>query len=187
MEAKQYIQCPETDAIPGLEFRHFAGEEDYQLMLDLYNACKDFNGSDWTAVLDDMKNDEKWRKHYDINEQLIFVEFNGQPIGDFSYNWSRQDPGDIILRVGLTLKEEFFNAEIPQAMLAYQERKLVEMTASETQKGNKLFSIGRKMKGTKQIEFATQGVGAIRVPCQFFNNRRHWRIHFIFVCWHRKD
>ena len=58
----------------------------------------------------------------------------------------------MILHVGGSVKEEYFSTRIPQAMLDFQERKLVEMTANETPKGEKLFSVWRKMKGEKQIE-----------------------------------
>ncbi|MCD4753163.1 MAG: GNAT family N-acetyltransferase [Anaerolineaceae bacterium] len=153
MNPKRHIECSETQDIDGLNFRHFAGNEDYQLMLDLYNATKETNGIDWTSTLKDMKNDEKWRKHYDINKQLLFVEMNEKPIGYFQYNWFEEDEGEMIHSLGGTLLEDYFNTGIPEVMLSFAERKLKEMTENIPAKKEKLYSLWRMQSAEKQVEF----------------------------------
>jgi len=68
----QYLDYKPLDAVNGLEFRHFAGEEDYQHMVELWGKSRKFTGSEWSPTLDDMKQDEEWRQNYDIKQHLFF-------------------------------------------------------------------------------------------------------------------
>jgi len=150
---KRYIEHESLAQVEGLALRHFAGEEDYQLMLDIWLKNREFNGYDWAATLVDMKNDEKWRKNYDLNEQFLFAELNGETIGLLVYNWSLEDdPKSYILYVGTNLLGEYWDTPIPQIMLDYQQEKLDEMTQHLTD-APRLYSIGKSEKTQKQIEF----------------------------------
>lgn len=162
-KTKKYIGYKPLEKVEGLFFRHFAGEEDYQLMLELWLKNREFNGYDWIATLDDMKNDEKWRKNYDIHKQLVFVELKGEPIGYMAYNWGSQDgPQKYCLYIGTNLLEEYWDTPIPQIMLDYQEKKLDEMTQHLTD-APRLYSLGRSEKASKQVEFYKKnGYGPVR-------------------------
>ena len=163
MNKKKDCNAKAINLMMDMKFRHFRGEEDYQLMLDLWTKNREFNGYDWSATLVDMKNDEKWRKNYDIREQLMFVELKGEPIGLMAYNWgSEDDPKKYCLYIGTNLLEEYWDTPIPQIMLDYQEKKLDEMTRHLTD-APRLYSLGRSEKAAKQVEFYKKnGYGPVR-------------------------
>ena len=54
----QYIDYEPLKSVDGLRFRHFSDEQDYQVRLDIFNACKEVNAIDYVITLDDIKNDE---------------------------------------------------------------------------------------------------------------------------------
>ncbi|HET58798.1 MAG TPA: hypothetical protein ENN32_00315, partial [Chloroflexi bacterium] len=156
--SKRYIEHLSLTAVPGLSFRHFAGEEDYQIMLDLWLQTRQFNGYEWSATLDDMKQDEHWRKHYDINQQLIFVEMDGKPIGYLAYDWDEEiatteNPGQYVFDTSFTLLEEHCDGEIPRLMLAFVEERQREVAASVIDDKPKWFSVWKKEIAHQSLAF----------------------------------
>ena len=158
------IEYPPLAQVEGLTFRHFAGEEDYQLRLDLWMKNREFNDYDWAITLDDLKNEQNWRKNYDINEQIVFVELNDEPIGYLFYNWNlEEDPKGYMLHVGINLLEAYWDGPIPQIMLEYQEEKLDAMTKDLPKDAPRLYSLGRSQKAEKQLAFyAENGYTPVR-------------------------
>ena len=153
-DKRQYCDDSSLKIIENLKLRHFKGEEDYQIILDIWRKNREFNGYDWVATLDDMKNDQKWRQNYDINEQLMFVELEGKPVGYLIYNWGiEESPRGYMLYVGINLLEEYWDGPIPQIMLDYQEKKLAEMTNDLPKDTPRFYSLGRKERAQKQVEF----------------------------------
>jgi ribosomal protein S18 acetylase RimI-like enzyme len=134
MSEKKYIaDYPALAQVKGLAFRHFAGEKDYQLICDLWNEIRKFYGVEWVSTVEDTKKDEEWRKNFDIREQHIFVEMNGEPIGYFSWSWDIDEFDHLYnLQAGIDLLEEYWNSPIPQIMMQYQEEKVIAMTENLT-------------------------------------------------------
>lgn len=129
MEEKRYFEHPPLAQIPGLAFRHFSGENDYQIMHDLWNKMRAFYHSEWISTIEDMKAQVKWRKHYDIYEQLVIVELNDHPIGYFSWSWDEDEYlQQYTLHVGVSLLEEYWSTPIPQLMMNFQEEQVKSMT-----------------------------------------------------------
>jgi len=79
---KKYVDWEPLNAVPGLRFRHFSGEADYQIRLDIFNATKEINGIDYVLTLEDFKNDAKWTKNYDIYQHLLYVEVEDNGIAN---------------------------------------------------------------------------------------------------------
>lgn len=125
----QTIHYPPLEQIPGLTFRHFKGDADYQIDLDLFNQTRDIDGITWVATLDEMKNEHNWRHHFDINKQFIFVEKDGKVIGNFLYSWRRNASGIIIFSIQGKLLAEWRTAEIAGVMLQYAEEKCRKIAA----------------------------------------------------------
>ncbi|MEE4193950.1 MAG: GNAT family N-acetyltransferase [Anaerolineae bacterium] len=120
-------------AVPGLGFRHFASENDYQIMNQLWNQMREFYHSEYISTVENLKQDEKWRKHYDIHEQLVIVELDQQPIGYFSWSWSKDEYlQEYMLHVGIRLLQEYWDSPIPQLMMDFQEEQVMAMTAHLT-------------------------------------------------------
>jgi mycothiol synthase len=155
---KRYIEHPSLTAVPGLALRHFAGEDDYQIMLDLWLQTRQFNGYEWSANLDDMKQDEHWRQHYDINEQLIFIETDAKPIGYLAYDWDEEiatteNPAQYVFGTSFILLEEYWDGAIPRLMLAFVEDRQREVAAGVPDDKPKWFSVWKKEIAHQSLAF----------------------------------
>ena len=151
---RQTIDYKALEKVPGLTFRHFSGEEDYALALELWLKTREFNGFDWTKTLEDVKNDEKWRTHFDINEQQVYVELNGEPIGTMEYNWNDEEMPSVRAHyVNLCLLEDYWDTPIPQIMLDYCEEKAAAMTADTPADVPDVFHVWGKQKAEQQVAF----------------------------------
>lgn len=153
---KRYVDWESLNTVPGLRFRHFAGEEDHQVRLDIFNACKVVNGIDHVMTLEDMKNDEKWTKNYDINHQLLFVEVEEIPVGYFGYCWDSEPDGKIIHYPFGTLKQDYWERGIASLMLQYAEEKCKEIASEKHTGMDRRFRIWRKKKAIETVKFLQQ-------------------------------
>ena len=148
------IEYAPLAAVPGLSFRHFTGESDYQIVLDLWLKNREFNDYDWIATMEDIQMDQQWRKHYDPAEQLVIVKLNGAAIGYLMYHWSlEENPRTIILILNMNLLEDYWNGPIPQLMLDYAEMKLAEMAMDTPQDAAMRYDLTVKQKNSMQVEF----------------------------------
>ena len=126
---KQTIDYAPLAQVEGLTFRYFANEEDYQILTDNWNTIREFYGEDWVTTLEDTKSEEKWRKNYDIKQQMVIVELNGKPIGNFSWSWSKDEfDNQYNLHTGIDLMKEYWDTPIPTLMMDFQEEKVKAMT-----------------------------------------------------------
>ena len=148
------IEYVHLSVVPGLTFRHFADESDYQIVLDLWLKNREFNSAEWTPTLQDIKNEQNWRKNYDINEQLVLVELNGEPIGHLTYNWIiEESPRGYMLSMGINLLETYWNGPIPQLVLDYAEMKLAAMTRDFPKDAPRIYSLDKMLKAETQVAF----------------------------------
>lgn len=157
-------------SVRGLTFRHFVGEEDYQIRLDIANACKEVNGSDWVITLDDIKNDEKWTSNYDIHRQLIYVDLEDTPIGFFGYSWDTELDGKVIFHPFGALLPAYWGRGIASLMLRYAEEKCREMAATMPAKTDKRFRVWKKKKAVETIRFFQKN--GYQVERYFFSMQR---------------
>ncbi|MEE4193952.1 MAG: GNAT family N-acetyltransferase [Anaerolineae bacterium] len=153
-DEKKYIDYQPLEKVPGLAFRYFSGEEDYQLKLDLWKEAREFNGFDWVATLEDVKNDEKWRSHFDIYQQQLYVELYGQPLGYMEFNWNRETRPDVRAHyINLCIPEENWQDDVPQLMLEFCEQQAAAMTADLPGDIPDVFQVWKKQKAEKQLAF----------------------------------
>ena len=139
--------------VPGLTFRHFAGEEDYRIKYDLALATKEVNGITWHITYEDIVNDDKWTPNFDVHEQAIFVEMDGKNIGYFGYSWdTEQDGTTLFLPWGLLLPE-YWGRGIADLMLRYAEDKCRAIAQTMPTDVKKQFRIWKKKKAVDYIRF----------------------------------
>jgi ribosomal protein S18 acetylase RimI-like enzyme len=87
---------PEIPDIPGLRFRLFQGESDYANILDVFNACKDVDGVDYTMTVKNISHYYEHLERSDPYTVLTFVEADGKAIGYGRVGWYPEDAGDRI-------------------------------------------------------------------------------------------
>jgi len=147
------IRWQPLEAVPGLSFRHFAGEEDYQLRLDIAIATKEINGVDWNMTLEDVVNDAKWTTNFDIHQQLVYVEVKGKPVGYFGYSWDTELDGKVLFLPFGTLLREYWGRGIADLMLQYAEEKCRQIAADMPADTEKSYRVWKKKKAVAFVRF----------------------------------
>lgn len=158
------------NAVPGLSFRYFAGQQDYQIRLEISNACREVNGSDWIVTLDDIKNDELWKNNFDIQRQMVFVEWESRPIGYFAYYWDTEITGSIIYHPFGMLLPSYWGHGIASLMLQFAEERCSEIAAELHSDKAKCFRILKKKKAVETIQFLMDK--GYQIERYFFSMRR---------------
>ena len=152
----KYVDYKPLATIPGLAFRHFAGENDHVIRLNISNACKEVNGFDWIITLDDIKNDELWSANYDINQQLIYIELDGEPIGYFGWNWQEEQDGTMVFWPFGNLLPDYWGKGIEELMLQFAEEQCRAAADSMPAEQRKIFRTWRKNKAKDIVAFFEQ-------------------------------
>ena len=151
-----YIDWEPLRSVEGLRFRHFAGEEDHQVRLDIANACKEVNGIDYLITLDDIKNDEKWTKNYDIHQHLLYVEMDGRPVGYVGYSWDEEPDKKVMYYPFGNLLPDYWGLGIAHLMLRYAEEKCRGIAAERHAGRDRRFRCWYRQKAEKPIGFLKQ-------------------------------
>jgi GNAT superfamily N-acetyltransferase len=150
------IDWEPLSSVPGLTFRHFAGEEDYSIRLDIANACKEVNHQDTVFTLEDIKNDELWTKNYDIHQHLVYVELDGTPVGYFANSWETEPDGKVIYYPFGSLLPDVWGRSIAALMLRYAEEQCRQIATDKHVGLNKRIRIWKKQKAVESVEFFKQ-------------------------------
>ena len=73
---QERITMPYAPNIPGLVFRGFQGESDFQVILDLISASKGPDQLDRSDTLEDVTRYYKHLNNCDLDQDLLFVEID---------------------------------------------------------------------------------------------------------------
>ena len=117
------IAVPNSPEIPGLEFRGFRGEADYEAMLAVIEASKGDDQDEWTQDLDDIARIYKHLKNCDPFADMIFAEIEGRVIGYGRVWWEDERKGDRIYSLFTNLAPDWRGKGIRRAMLRWLERR----------------------------------------------------------------
>ena len=147
------IRWQPLEAVEGLSFRHFGGEQDHQVRLDIAIATKEVNGIDWNMTLEDIVNDAKWTANYDIHQQLVYVEMDGRPVGYFGYSWDAELDGKILFFPFGMLLPEYWGSGIADLMLRYTEEKCRELAVGMPTEVEKRYRMWKKKKAVAIVNF----------------------------------
>jgi len=150
---KVYVEWEPLKSLPGLRFRHFAGEEDHQIRLDIFNACKEISGIEYVSTLEDIRNDAKWTKNYDIYQNLLYVEVEDKPVAYFGYSWDSEPDGKVIYNPFGMLLQEYWGRGIASLMLQFAEEKCREIASEKHSGMDRRFRIWRKKKAVEAVKF----------------------------------
>lgn len=129
------INVPDAPQIPGLTFRGFLGESDYQNMLDLINATKVSDQIDRTDSLEDIARAYKHLNNSDPYQDMIFAEVAGMTIAYGRVEWNISENDEWLGFVLAFLHPEWRRQGIGTAILRYQEDHLRQTTERQLAKG----------------------------------------------------
>jgi ribosomal protein S18 acetylase RimI-like enzyme len=87
------IDLPYAPGLPGLAFRGFQGESDYQNILDMINASKGPDQIDRTETLEDVARYYEHLNNCDPYQDMIFAEVDGRTIAYGRGGWVVDEEG----------------------------------------------------------------------------------------------
>jgi mycothiol synthase len=114
--------------LPGLTFRHFLGEPDYQNILDMINASKTADQIDRTDTLEDIARNYEHLNNCDPYQDMIFAEVDGRTVAYGRGEWF-VDEKDRWLGFHFVFSHSDWRRKgIGTAMLRYMEEHLREIS-----------------------------------------------------------
>lgn len=124
------IAVPDAPDIPGLVFRHFRGEQDYPVILQVIEGSKKEDQMEITSSVEEIANAYRHLVNCDPYQDMLFVEVHGSVVGYSRVWWHRESEGALIYSHVASLVSEWRNKGIRRAMLRYNERRLRKIAAT---------------------------------------------------------
>jgi len=115
------IECP--SAIPGLSFRPFAGDADYEPMLAVIEASKREDHDEWSPCLDDIARTYRHLVHCDPRRDMLMAQIDGQMIGYGRVWWEDEHDGDRVYNFFINLVPSWRGKGVRLALLHWLERR----------------------------------------------------------------
>ena len=123
-QVQERIFIPDAPDIPGLVFRGFQGKSDFQVILDLINACKGPDQLDRSDTLEDITRAYEHLNNCDLYQDLMFAEVDGQPAAYVRVEWNIDLEGRWMgFQIGYS-DPQYRRQGIGTAMLGYFEEHL---------------------------------------------------------------
>jgi ribosomal protein S18 acetylase RimI-like enzyme len=132
---RERIEIPYAPDVPGLAFRGFRGESDFQIILDLINASKEFDQVERTDSIEDIAREIEHLNNCDPFRDMLFAEVEGQPIAYGRVKWYLDEEGRWVgAHLGL-LHPEWRRKGVGKALLRYQEDHLRQLSQALLDEG----------------------------------------------------
>lgn len=125
---QEEIKLAYAPGVPGLQFRGFRGEVDYQVMLDLINASKEIDQVERTDTLEDIARAYKHLNNSDPYQDMLFAEVDGRPAAYGRVEWNIDGEGNWVGFILAFSDPEFRRKGIGATMLRYFEEHLRQIS-----------------------------------------------------------
>jgi ribosomal protein S18 acetylase RimI-like enzyme len=116
--------------MPGITFRKFRGEADYQAMAAITNASNQADGEEKLITAEDILNIYTHLDRCDPAKDMIYAEFEGQAVGFGRCGWWKEYNGNYIYSSFINLHPDFRRDDIPLVMMRYLQDRLLEIAAT---------------------------------------------------------
>jgi ribosomal protein S18 acetylase RimI-like enzyme len=114
-------QAPE---LPNLRFRRYRGEIDLPSIVEVFNACKSFDGLEQSITLEDVKRYLNQHIPDEQTERITICEIDGEMIAFSFIYWEVKASGDWVYNLSGYLVPEWRGKGIGKVMLRYCEEQL---------------------------------------------------------------
>ncbi len=142
METKELIAMPGAPDIPGLTFRKFRGEADYQVICDLILATKDEDNMEASVTVEDVARSYKHITNCDPYQDMLFVEVDGEAVAYGRVYWNQLMDEARAYSPFVYMLPEWRRKGLGTAIIRYQEQRLREIAAGHPQVGERIFQCG---------------------------------------------
>ena len=128
--------------IDDLQFRSFAGETDYQKMLQIIEAASKVDKNDLTFTLADITHDYAHLINSNPETDMIFAEINGKAVAYSRVEWWQEDdPNDRIYFFFIHIVPAWRDKGIEVAMIEWCEARLKEIAQEHPQDSERFLQI----------------------------------------------
>ena len=135
----QVIEVPDTPPVKGLIFRTFKGEDDYQNIADIINACNDVDHLDRYATRDDVASSYNHLANCNPYEDMLFAEINQKSCAYCRVSWRNEGEKICIYwHIGF-VRPETRQKGIGRAMLRYSQNRLKDIAAAHANQKKRFF------------------------------------------------
>ena len=132
---QERVVLPYAPDVPGLVFRGFRGEPDYQVILDLINAGKGPDQVDRTDTLEDIARNYEHLNNCDPYRDMLFAEVDGQPAAYGRIEWNIDGEGNWVGFQIVFSHPDYRRQGIGAAMLRYFEEHLRKIAENHLAEG----------------------------------------------------
>lgn len=141
VQAAERLDVPGAPDVPGLAFRRFRGEADYQTMIDVITACQPVDNIEQVFTFDDLKRDYADLFNSDAYQDMIFADVNGEAVGYGRVLWWAEGSGRRIYYNFVWLHPDWRGKSILPAMVGWQEARLREIAAAHPSDADKRYMV----------------------------------------------
>ena len=131
----RWLELPNAPAIPGLRFRHYAGESDIRAMVEVANAFNEANGEKERWSVEMMRSELRSPTHIAPEEGML-LGFVGDRLAVYSsIEYADTTDGERHYRSLGRTEPHFRRRGLGRAMMAFNEESLRSLAASEAYPG----------------------------------------------------
>ncbi len=113
------MTIPGAPALPGLSFRSFRDETDFEKMVTVIQGCKQIDQMERSDTAEDIARNYRYAPNFDITKDMLFVEMESEVIGYYRVMWFFEDAGDAIYTHYGFLLPQWRGKGIGRAVLGY--------------------------------------------------------------------
>lgn len=135
------VAIPNTPSIPGLSFRRFRGESDFDILANVIQRSREADLYDIVDTPEDIANDFRNIQNCDPGKDMFFVEINGTAVGFCRCQWHERTDGVRTYEHYEYLVPECRGRGLRHMMLRENERRLREVAKGHPRESGKFFEV----------------------------------------------
>jgi len=134
------VVVADAPALPGLTFRRFRGEADYQTMVDIVAGSKAADGLEHASTtVEDVARTYRHLVNCDPALDMLFAQVRGLAIGYGRAWWQKELEGNRLYQHFAFLLPEWRGLGVRRALLRHNERRLRQIAASQPLDGPRFY------------------------------------------------
>jgi mycothiol synthase len=144
MSKRREIRPPMAPAQSGLTFRHFEGDQDLPIIVEVSNRSMDADGDAFVFTMSDVQFEYGTPINFSPSEDVMIVEIDGKPVGVSSVRWKQRPDGIRLYEHHAHLVPEARLPGLRRSMFLWGEQRLREISAGHDTPDRKMFEIWTK-------------------------------------------
>lgn len=144
MSERRGIRPPMAPSIDGLSFRHFEGDKDLPIIVDVPNRSMAADGDAFAFTMNDVETEYHNPINFDPKEDVMIVEHGGSPVGVSAVRWKQKPEGVRLYEHHAHLIPEARLPGLRRSMFLWGEQRLREIAAGHETTDRKEFEVWTK-------------------------------------------